>query len=70
MSVEEVEKVGVLSERIGNLIERLDRFEEIVERRFVTRAEFSPVQKLVYGGVGIVLSMVIAAVLGVVVWHK
>jgi len=70
MSAEENEKVSVLTERIDNLMERLDKFEEIAETRFVTRVEFSPVQKLVYGGAGIVLSLVLAAVLGLVILHK
>lgn len=70
MSAEETEKVSVLTERIGNLIERLDKFEEIAERRFVTRVEFTPIQKLVYGGTGIALSLVLAALLGIVLLHK
>lgn len=70
MSVEETEKVSVLTERIDNLIERIDRFEDFAKFRFVMRAEFSPVQKLVYGGVGIVLSLVLAALLSVVVLHR
>lgn len=70
MSVEEAEKVSVLTERIDNLIERLDRFEKIAETRFVTQAEFTPVQKLVYGGAGIVLSLVLAALLGAAILHK
>jgi len=70
MSAEETEKVSVLTERIDNLIGRLDKFEEIAEARFVTRVEFTPIQKLVYGGTGIVLSLVLAALLGVVILHK
>jgi len=70
MSAEESEKVSVLTERIDNLIERLDKFEDIVETRFVTRVEFWPVQKLVYGGAGLALSLVLAAVLGIVILHK
>ncbi len=70
MSTEESEKVSVLTERIDNLIGRLDKFEEITETRFVTKAEFSPVQKLVYGGAGIMLSLVLAAVFGAVLLHK
>ena len=70
MSAEENEKVSVLTERIDNLMERLDKFEEIAETRFVTRVEFSPVQKLVYGGAGMVLSLVMAAVLSLVILHK
>ncbi|MEI8234121.1 MAG: hypothetical protein WCH57_05490 [Verrucomicrobiota bacterium] len=70
MSTEESEKVSVLTERIDNLIGRIDKFEEIAEARFVTKAEFSPVQKLVYGGAGIVLSLVLAALLGAVILNK
>lgn len=70
MSAEETEKVSVLTERIDNLIERIDKFEEIAETRFVTRVEFSPVQRLVYGGTGIVLSLVLAALLGVAILHR
>jgi len=69
MSAEETEMVSVLTERIDNLIERLDKFEELAAAHFVTRMEFSPVQKLVYGGVGIVLSLVLAALLGIVLLH-
>ena len=70
MSTEESEKISVLTERITHLIERLDRFEEIAEARFVTRVEFTPVQKLVYGCVGIALSLVVAGVLGLALVHK
>lgn len=70
MSQEENEKVSVLTERIDNLIERLDRFEEFAETRFVARAEFTPIQRLAYGGVGIVLSLVLVALLGAVILHK
>jgi hypothetical protein len=70
MSAEESEKVSVLTERIGNLIERLDKFEELAETRFVTRVEFTPIQKLVYGGTGIVLSMVLVALVGIAIVHK
>jgi len=70
MSTEESEKVSVLTERINHLIERLDKFEELAEARFVTRVEFTPIQKLVYGGVGIVMSLVLVAVLGLALIHK
>ena len=70
MSTEDSEKISVLTERIDHLIDRLDRFEEMTETRFVSRGEFTPLQRLVYGGVGIVLSMVLAAVLGLTLIHK
>lgn len=70
MSTEENEKVSVLTERIDNLIERLDKFEELAQAHFVMRVEFAPVQRLVYGGVGLVLSLVLAALMGVAILHK
>ena len=67
MSHEENEGVSVLTERIGHLIERLDKFEASATSRFVTQDQFGPVQRLVYGGVGIVLSGVLVAMLALVV---
>jgi hypothetical protein len=66
MSEDEKERVGILTERIDNLIERLDRFEANSDSRFVTKNEFLPVQKIVYGGVGLVLSFMFSAVIGFV----
>ena len=60
MSAEECERVSVLTERIDNLIERLDRIEKLTHAYFVTRAEFWPVQKLVYGGIGMALCLLVA----------
>lgn len=69
MSTEESDKVSVLTERIDNLIKHLDKFEDAAEKRFVTRAEFSPVQRIVYGGTGVILTSVLIALLFLVV-HK
>jgi len=60
MSEVECERVSVLTERIDNLIERLDRIEKLTHAYFVTRAEFWPIQKLVYGGAGVVLCLLVA----------
>lgn len=66
MSLQDFEKVGVLTERIDQLMVRLDRFEELAEKRFVTRLEFSPVQRLVFGLVGLLLSLMVTTLAGVV----
>lgn len=70
MSADENAKIDVLTERIDNLIDHLDRFEVAAEKRFVTREEFSPVQKIIYGGVGIILSAVLCALIALVVFHS
>lgn len=69
MSTEENEGVGILSERIKNLIDRLDRFETTTLTHFVTREEFSPIKKLVYGGVALVLTSVAGALLALIFVH-
>lgn len=70
MSTEESEKISVLTERIEHLIGRFDKFEQGAERHFVTQAEFSPIQRLVYGGVGIAMTAVLATLLGIALVHK
>ena len=70
MSTEESEKISVLTERIEHLIARFDKFEELAEKRFVTQAEFSPIQRVVYGAIGIAMSIVLGAVLGLAFIHK
>ena len=67
MSTDEHAAVEVLTERIGHLIERLDRFEKSAETRYVTVDQFGPVQRLVYGGIGIVLTAVLVAGLTAVI---
>ena len=67
MNNEESGKISVLTERIDNLMERLDRFEEVADRRFVTSAEFWPVRTLVYGCTGVVLVAVVSATVALVV---
>lgn len=72
MSHEETESVGVLNERLKNAIRAIEGLTEKLEEmedRFVTRKEFTPIQKLVYGGVAIVLSGVLGAVLSLVFVH-
>jgi hypothetical protein len=66
MSADEKERVSVLTERITNLIERLDTFEQIADRQFVRQAEFTPVRNIVYGFVGLVLSGAIISLLSLV----
>ena len=67
MSTDESEKVSTLTERIDNLIDRIDRFEEVADSQFVRRAEFEPIKLLAYGGVGIVLATVVGALLTLVI---
>lgn len=67
MSDDELRRVDVLIERIENLTDRLDRFEEVADDQFVRKAEFLPVQRAVYSGISVVLGAVMMAILNLVI---
>lgn len=67
MSLDESEKVSVLTERIDNLMRQLEKFESAANKRFVERSEFQPVKAIVYGGVGAVLLIILGAVASLVI---
>lgn len=55
-----------IDERTKNLVKRFDEF-EMNQSRFVSREEFAPIQKLVYGVVGLILVSVFGALVSLVV---
>ena len=69
MSQEEREERATLTERIQQLMERMDRFEEASFRVHVTKDEFEPVRKLVYGGAGVILTGVLISMLWLIGLH-
>lgn len=56
-----------IDERVAGLQRSVDELKEKIERDFVTRDQFGPVQKIVYGGVGIILTACLVALIGLVV---
>jgi hypothetical protein len=67
MSTDESEKIATLTERMDQLIARLDRFEQTSGNHYVTKAEFEPVRMVVYSMVGICLMAVIGGLLAMVI---
>ena len=55
-----------LDERDHEIMRRLERIERMLESEVVHRQEFAPVQRAVYGLVGLTLSGVAGAVLALV----
>lgn len=55
-----------IAEDIRRMDTKLDKLDEEHRSEFVSRAEFLPVQKLVYGLVATVMLSVVGAVLGLV----
>jgi hypothetical protein len=56
-----------LEEKISGLTEALSSLDRALHGRYVSQVEFLPIKRLVYGGVGMVLTGVLAAVLGLII---
>ena len=63
-SVNEMTEVKYTIQQTHKMIEGIY---DILERNYVTQAEFKPVKALVYGGVGTVLTIFLLSVLALVV---
>jgi hypothetical protein len=56
-----------IDERTKSLIKRFDDFEKKQSDDFVTRIEFEPIKRLVYGVVGLVLTGFVLAIIALVI---
>ena len=50
-----------LTKQLDNFEEKFDKFCIKAEQSFVSKKEFKPVQKIVYGAVGTILTTIVAA---------
>lgn len=60
-------KIAVMANDITYLKDTVRHIDEQVSDNYVTKAEFNPVQKLVYGVVTLILIAVIGAVISLVI---
>jgi len=56
-----------LSEKFDKFENKFDKFCDRIEKNYVSKTEFKPIQKLVYGLVGLILSSIIIAILNYVI---
>jgi thiosulfate reductase cytochrome b subunit len=66
-SESEETKLAVMAERINYIKDKVDKIEEKLEKDYVTRQEFDPVKRLVYGFVVLALTAVMIALIKLVV---
>lgn len=59
--------IAVMSEQIKYIVEKVEAIERKVDAQYVTKVEFEPIKKIVYGLVGLILVTVVGAVLALVV---
>ena len=68
MSDQSVEvQIAVIGEKVENIESKVINIEQKLEGHYVTKEEFDPVKKIVYGLVSIVLVAVIGAILALVI---
>lgn len=60
-------KLAVIANDVGYIKAEVQNIQRQLEVQYVTRAEFEPVKKVVYGLVALVLTAVIGALVGLVV---
>ena len=60
-------KLAVMDEKLNNIQNDLKDLKDKMEGEFVHRMEFDPIKKLVYGLVGLILTIVITALVYVVI---
>ena len=56
-----------LNESMTTSDSRITKVEEYIEKKCVTREEFSPIRLVVYGLVGLILVAVVTALIGLVI---
>ncbi len=59
--------LALMAKDIEYIKKQLSHIESKIENSYVTREEFKPVRTIVYGFVGLVLTSVVGALLGLVI---
>lgn len=59
--------VGLLRQEITQMTKEMARMQQAMKHDFVTRQEFDPIQKIIYGLIGLILVTVMGALLALVV---
>lgn len=60
-------KLAVIENRLGNIEEKVGHIDSQIGNNYITKAEFEPVKKLVYGLVSLILVAVVGAIMALVI---
>lgn len=60
-------KIAVMQEQIMGIKDTVERIEQKLENKYVSKEEFQPIKRLVYGCVSIILSSVIVAMVALII---
>ena len=65
--IEHTTQLAVLANDVGYIKETVQDIKRLVEDKYVTKSEFEPIKRIVYGVVGLILVAVVGALLTLVV---
>lgn len=60
-------QVAVIATKVENIENKINEINNKMDGHFITREEFDPIKRLVYGVVSLILTAVIIALVGLVV---
>lgn len=60
-------QIAVIATKVEAIEQSVQNIEEKLEGHYVTKEEFDPIKRLVYGVVGLILTSVVVAVLTIVI---
>ena len=60
-------KIALIQQDMGYVKDKLDSVDQKISLHYVSREEFEPIKKIVYGMVGLILVAVVGALLSLVV---
>jgi hypothetical protein len=60
-------RIPLICQDIRGIHKTLEEIRVTLDSKIVTRDQFSPIQKIVYGGVGLILTSVVGALLALVI---
>jgi tetrahydromethanopterin S-methyltransferase subunit G len=60
-------KIALIQQDISYMKDKLDNVDQKISTHYVSREEFEPIKKIVYGMVGLVLVAVVGALISLVV---
>lgn len=70
MTATDETKLAVMDTKLDNVIDKLNSVDQKVSTHYVSKEEFDPIKKIVYGMVSLILIAVVGALVALVVGAK
>lgn len=59
--------IGIIKSEVSAVKKIVDEIKKMIEEKYVTKIEFEPIKKIVYGMVAVILGTVLVAIIALVV---